>query len=173
MHVISVTWFWAQLMEKWVWRSPVAFFMTVSILEERRLVQPDPSAFVADPDLIRALETRATEMVCEADRLLFNQDDPAVGVYIVRQGAATLTMHSHDGRTIFSIQATPGSLLGLPAMISDQPYSLTAVARAGAQVGFVCRAEFFALMHTDPLLSLKMLRVLAAEVRTAREALSR
>lgn len=152
---------------------PRALFMTISILEERRRVQPDSSAFVADPELIRALQTRATELACDADRLLFNQDDPAVGVYIVRQGAATLTMHSHDGRIIFSIQATPGSLLGLPAMISDQPYSLTAVARAGAKVSFVGRTEFFDLMHTDPLLSLKMLQLLAAEVRTAREALNR
>jgi CRP-like cAMP-binding protein len=152
---------------------PQAFLMTVLISIERHLVQPDPSAFVADPDLIRALETRATGVVCDADRLLFNQDDPAMGVYIVRQGAATLTMRSHDGRTIFSIQATPGSLLGLPAMISDQPYSLTAVARAGAEVSFVGRAEFFDLIHTDPLLSLKMLQVLAAEVRTARGALNR
>ena len=146
--------------------------MTVLTSIERHLVLPDSSAFVADPDLIRALETRATGLACDSDRLLFNQDDPAMGIYIVRQGVATLTMHSHDGRIIFSVQAKPGSLLGLPAMISDQPYSLTAVARAGAEVSFVGRAEFLDLMHTDPQLSLKMLQVLAAEVRTARQALN-
>jgi CRP-like cAMP-binding protein len=65
----------------------------------------------------------------------------------------------------------PGSILGLPALISDQPYSLTAIAGAGAQVRFVGRSEFFSLMQSNPLLSLKMLKVLAAEVRTARKAL--
>jgi CRP-like cAMP-binding protein len=40
-------------------------------------------------------------------------------------------------------------------------------------VGFVGRADFFALVQADPLLSLKMLQVLAAEVRTARQALQR
>jgi CRP-like cAMP-binding protein len=145
--------------------------MQVPTQEEGFLVQPDSSAFVADPDLIRVLETRATRMLCDSDRLLFNQDEPAAGVYIVHAGAATLTMTAKDGTRIFSIPAMPGSLLGLPALISNQPYSLTAVAHEGARVSFVGRTEFFGLVQADPLLSLKMLEVLAAEVRTARQAL--
>ncbi len=93
-------------------------------------MQPDSSAFVADPELIRALETRSTPFVCETERLLFNQDAPAVGVYIVQEGGVTLTMNARDGARIFSIAALPGSLLGLPALISNQPYSLTAIALA-------------------------------------------
>jgi CRP-like cAMP-binding protein len=81
-------------------------------------------------------------------------------------------MKAKDTSIIFSIPALPGSLLGLPALISDRPYSLSAVAHTGARVSFVARADFFALMQADPLLSLKMLQVLAAEVRTARQALS-
>ena len=145
--------------------------MSALASQERTFVQPDSSAFVADPDLLRVLETRSAPVPCHTDRVLFNQDEPAAGVYLVLDGAATLTMQSQDGRTIFSIDALPGSLLGLPALISDQPYSLTATAGAGANVRFVGRGDFFALMDADPLLSLKMLKVLAAEVRTARKAL--
>ena len=134
-------------------------------------MQPDSSAFVADPELIRTLETRATPVRCDGDGVLFNQDDTAVGVYILHEGAATLTMTSHDGQPIFSVNAMPGSLLGLPAVVSEKPYSLTATAHAGAKVSFVSRADFLALVQTDPQLSLKMLQVLAAEVRTARRAL--
>jgi CRP-like cAMP-binding protein len=146
--------------------------MNMATYERRTLLQPDSSAFVADAALLRVLEARATPVFCGTERLLFNQDEPSVGIYIIREGGATLAMHSFDGRPIFSIEAPPGSLLGLPALISDQPYSLTAIAHAGAKVSFVGRTEFFALMHADPLLSLKMLKVLAAEVRTAREALN-
>jgi CRP-like cAMP-binding protein len=146
--------------------------MQVPNQEEGFFVQPDSSAFVADPELIRVLETRSVSLVCDSDRLLFSQDDPAVGAYIVHEGAATLTMRAKDSTIIFSIPAMPGSLLGLPALISDQPYSLTAVAHAGALVSFVGRTDFFDLVQADPLLSLKMLQVLAAEVRTARQALS-
>ncbi len=131
----------------------------------------DPTAFVADPELIRALDARSTPVPCHTDRLLFRQDEPSVGVYILHEGEAALTMDSPTGQQLFSVRAAAGSLLGLPGLIGNQPYSLSAVACAGARVSFVSRAEFTALMQTDPLLSLKILRVLAAEVRTARRAL--
>jgi CRP-like cAMP-binding protein len=145
--------------------------LTYPILEGRTQVQPDPSAFVADSDLIRNLELRSIEVACYTERLLFSQDDAAAGLYILLEGSATLSMHSFDGRPIFSVEALPGSLLGAPALISEQPYSLTAIAHAGAKVGFVARSDFFALMKDQPLLSMKILNVLAAEVRTARQAL--
>ncbi len=134
-------------------------------------VDLDPSAFVADPELIRALTTRATLVPCNADSILFRQDDPPVGVYILHEGEASLSMKSPEGHSILSVQALPGSLFGLPGVIGGQPYSLSARVRAGAQVSFVSTDEFFALMQSDPQLSLKMLQVLAAEVRTARRAL--
>ena len=135
-------------------------------------MQPDSSAFVADPELLQSLQEHSTPVPCDTDRLLFQQDAPADGVYILHDGQGRLVMNAHDGRTIFSIEAMPGSVLGLPALVSGQAYSLSAIARAGARVSFVSRADFFALMHSQPALSLKMLQVLAAEVRTARKALS-
>ena len=145
--------------------------MKVSIAPGRVFVDLDPSAFLADPELIRALAARATTVPCDADSILFKQDDQPVGVYIVHQGQASLSMKSPEGRSILSVQALPGSLLGLPGVIGNQPYSLTASVRAGAQVSFVSSADFFAVMQSNPQLSLKMLQVLAAEVRTARRAL--
>ena len=82
--------------------------------------------------------------------ILFKQDDPPVGVYILHQGHASLSMKSQEGRSILSVQALPGSLIGLPGVIGNQPYSLTAAARAGAQVSFVSSADFFALMRVEP-----------------------
>jgi CRP-like cAMP-binding protein len=48
---------------------------------------------------------------------------------------------------------------------------LTATARSGAKLGFVTRDDFAALMESDPLMGLMVLRVLAAEVRAARQAI--
>jgi len=131
----------------------------------------DPTAFLADPDLIRALSEHATPIVCDTDRVLFQQDDSAVGLYILHEGEATISMTSQDGQTILSVQARDGSLLGLPGLISNQPYSLTAVAHAGARVSFLGRTEFTTLMESNPPLAFKILQVLAAEVRSARNAL--
>ena len=145
--------------------------MKVSTAQGEPLVQLDPSAFLADPQLIHALEACSTPVPCESDHVLFRQGEPAVGLYILQKGAATVSMISPDGQSLFAVQALPGSLLGLPGLVSGQPYSLTATACAGSRVSFVSRDDFTALMQADPLLSLKILQVLAAEVRSARKAL--
>lgn len=134
-------------------------------------MQLDPTAFLADPELIRALSEHATPIVCDTDRILFQQDDPAAGLYILHKGEATISMTSQQGQTVLSVQAGSGSLLGLPGLVSNQPYSLTAVARAGARVSFLGRTEFTTLMESNPPLAFKILQILAAEVRSARNAL--
>jgi CRP-like cAMP-binding protein len=71
---------------------------------------------------------------------------------------------------ILALEAGAGSLLGLPGLISNEPYTLTALACDGARVSFVTQDDFKALMQSDSGLALKVLEVLAAEVRTARHA---
>jgi CRP-like cAMP-binding protein len=77
-----------------------------------------------------------------------------------------------NGVPIATAPMAQGALLGLPALIGDKPYTMTAVAKAGAQVGFITRNTFSALMLSDPLLSLMILRVMAAELRSARIAIA-
>jgi CRP-like cAMP-binding protein len=135
-------------------------------------VKLDPSAFVADPDLILALEKRSTAISCSGDRGLFSQGDEPQGLYILDQGEITLTMTSPRGEQVMQIQACAGSLLGLPGLISNEPYTLSAIARNGAKLSFVPRDEFTDLMQSSPQLAIKILEVLAAEVRSARRAIS-
>jgi CRP-like cAMP-binding protein len=131
----------------------------------------DPSAFVADPKLIEALSRRAIELSCGEDSVLFRQGDAAPGLYILHHGQVTLAMATPAGEAVLSTEATPNSLLGLPALIGNHAYTLTATARSGAKLGFVTRDDFTALMESDPLMSLMVLQVLAAEVRAARQTI--
>lgn len=132
----------------------------------------DPSAFVADPDLILTLEKGSEPISCDGDCVLFRQGEIPAGLYILNQGELALTMASPSGEPVMQMQAAAGSLLGLPGVISGEPYTLTAIARNGARLSFVSRDDFTNLMQTNPLMALKMLEVLAAEVRSARHALS-
>jgi CRP-like cAMP-binding protein len=135
-------------------------------------VKLDPSAFVADQELLDALVRHSQKIVCAEDRLLFSQGDAPTGLYILQAGAATLTMTSLTGEQLMNTPVTSGALLGLPGLIGNQPYSLTAVASKGAELSFVATDDFSRLMLSNPGLSLKVLCVLAAEVRTARQAIS-
>lgn len=127
-----------------------------------------PTAFVAEAELVEALSIRAIPVSCDADRVLFRQGDAPEALYILKEGVATLAMDSHDGKPILSIKTTAGSLLGLPGLVGNQPYTLTATAHAGAKVSSISSGDFAALMQADPSLALKILQVLAAEVRSAR-----
>jgi CRP-like cAMP-binding protein len=132
----------------------------------------DSSSFIAEKELIEALEKRSSTVVCEEERKLFTQGGNPSGLYLLRKGTATLSMESPTGGILMSITLFPGSLLGLPALIGNEPYTLTATAQSGAEFGFVSREDFNSLMLTDPSLAVRVLRVLAAEVRTARHAIS-
>jgi CRP-like cAMP-binding protein len=132
----------------------------------------ESSSFIAEQELIDALEKRSSVVVCAAPRRLFAQGGDPKGLYILRKGKATLTMESPTGGTLMAITLYPGSLLGLPALIGNEPYTLTATADKNAELGFVSREDFNSLMLTDPTLAVRVLRVLAAEVRTARHAIS-
>jgi CRP-like cAMP-binding protein len=131
----------------------------------------DATAFVADPKLIGALKQRATPVDCAEDRLLFKQGDAPEGLYIFCEGEVTLTLMASTGDVVMSLSVAVGSLLGLPGVIGNVPYSLSARAKKGSLVTFVKREDFHQLMLTDPSVSVGILRVLAAEVRTARTAL--
>jgi CRP-like cAMP-binding protein len=135
-------------------------------------VQLDPSAFLADSDLLQALQKHAIPISCEADCALFHQGDLSAGLHLLLNGEVTLSMTGEDDEPLMSTQATAGSLLGLPSLIGNQPYSLTAVACSGAQVSFIARDDFNALIQSQPPLLVKVLQVLAAEVRSARKALT-
>jgi CRP-like cAMP-binding protein len=133
----------------------------------------DPSAFVADKDLLEALEKRATSLLCAEDKILFRQGDMPEGLYMLRAGRVTMTRTAPNGETLMRAAASTGALLGLPDIVGHQPNTLTAYADKGAELGFVSLSDFSALMLTNPAFSLKVLSALAAEVRNARAALSK
>jgi CRP/FNR family transcriptional regulator len=137
-----------------------------------RSVHFDSSAFIAEQELIDALAKRSASITCAEDRVLFKQGESPAGLFLLRRGRASLTMQSATGALIMSVLTTPGSLLGLPALVGNEPYTLTATALKGAELGYITREDFSGLMLSEPAIAMKVLRVLAAEVRTARHAIS-
>lgn len=121
---------------------------------------------------MEALRQRAVPVQCAQDRVLFRQGDPPNGLYILHSGEATLRLEAPTGAPVIAMPAAPGSLLGLPGLIGNGAYTMTAEAKMGAEISFLSREEFQKLMLTEPNLGMMILRVLAAEVRTARMAMT-
>jgi CRP-like cAMP-binding protein len=129
-------------------------------------------SYAADCKLIQALAIRSQPISCSEECTLFRQGEAPTGLYVLQSGEATLVRETASGRAIICLRAGPGSLLGLPGIVSNEPYTLTGMARKGSEVGFVTRSQFEELLQSEPSLNLMVLQVLAAEVRSARLALS-
>ena len=130
------------------------------------------ATFPSDPGLFKALAFQARKIRSEEDRLLFAQGEGTIGLFVVRSGAVQAIVHSDDGRVAAAFLAGPGAVLGLPAVVSDEPYSLSAHARQGSDIAFLGKNDFNDLLQDEPGMYMAILRVLAAEVHLALEALA-
>ncbi len=129
-------------------------------------------SFLADSRLIQALQKRAVSSRCQQGQTLFQQGEECRGLYFIKGGEALLVMTAENGTKVLELTVGPGSLLGVPAVVSKGTYTLTATALSGAEVGFVELNEFDALMREQPQLFPLVLAVLADGVRAGRAALA-
>jgi len=133
---------------------------------------PHHAAFPSDPTLFEALGRHARRIRCEEDRVLFSQGDEPIGLFLVRSGTVHAVVHSDNGKAAAVFSANPGAVLCLPAVVSQKPCSLSALARQGSDIAFLSKDDFDDLLREEPGLLIAALRVLASEVHAAREALA-
>ena len=129
--------------------------------------------FKVDSELESKFMAKAKPVSKPAGALLFRQGDSVDGLYILKTGKARLTLQSTNGRIHFEETVEPGGLLGLPAAISGNPYSLTAEVVDDAELSFLTRQELVGLMQDDTALSMKLVLLLSREVRSMREIIAR
>jgi CRP/FNR family transcriptional regulator len=130
------------------------------------------NSFVADCSLTQALEKRSIPVPCSKGQVLFKQGEAPLGLYILRNGKASLVMKDESGAEVMHLTIGAGSILGVPAVVTKQPYTLSALAGPGAEVCFIGLRDFEDLMQAEPRLFPLVLSVLASEVRSARIALT-
>jgi CRP-like cAMP-binding protein len=121
------------------------------------------------PELVEKILNQSAEIIPQ-DGVLFRQGDPADCLYFVKSGEATLMMEA-GGKAVW-IRAGQGSLLGIPAIVGNQPYSMTAKACWDAEIFRLSSVVFNDLIKSEPKMQQAVLRILAGEVRVARQALS-
>ena len=117
--------------------------------------------FIADRALVQSLELRSHPIPCNKGGTLFNQGDSPTGLYILKSGEGDLIMESAVGRPVMCVHAKAGSVLGLPAVIANEPYTMTALVHGGSEVRFVPRSDFEEIMQAEPSLYPRLLPSLA------------
>jgi len=103
--------------------------------------------------------------------ILFRRGDPGIGVFLICKGKVSLQLDSniplYPSRTL-----GPGAIVGLPATICGETYSLAAQVTEDAELGFVSRNDFLALMKKDTSLCLEAMDLLGKEIASIRSAVA-
>ena len=79
---------------------------------------------------------------------LYNEGEPARGIFILQSGRVKLYLTSVDGRTLILRMAKAGDVLGLPGTLSGRQYEVTAETLGPCQLAFIKRDPFLRLMHS-------------------------
>ncbi len=125
----------------------------------------------ASDNIRRAIEELAVSVTHPKGATIFQQGDAPKGIFLVRKGAVRMTIRGDKSEILMRI-AHQGSLLGLPAVMSDHAYSLTAKASQACELGFVERQKVIELVRHKPALGMEIVQMLSDEVRLARIAVA-
>jgi CRP-like cAMP-binding protein len=121
-------------------------------------------AFVSPPELVEELKPLGSEITCVQGTILFHEGDPAKGVYIVREGHASLTMTTENGATALARSSGPGSLLGLPGTFLRGIYQLTCTMDQDSRLIFVEREKVLDFLRQRTDMCMLVLHILGTEV---------
>ena len=126
----------------------------------------------AEAELVGAIEGWSVPILFRSGVILFKLGDRPDHTYFVKAGEVLLTMPVSGGGE-WTVRAGEGSILGLPAVMGNEPYSLTATVSRDSQISRLSRENFHQLMQENPGVCCNVLQILAGEVLAARTELSK
>jgi CRP-like cAMP-binding protein len=122
-------------------------------------------------DVRNVLDALASSVAQPKNTVLFNQGDAPIGVYIVRKGTVRMTVNAGGSEVLMRV-AHSGAVLGLPGVLGNKPYSLTAITTQATELGFVPAEKLVEAIRGNPGLGLQVLQLLSEDVRAARGAIA-
>lgn len=95
---------------------------------------------------------------------LFKQGDPALGCYVIQDGAVELTLHCADGGEMVVEKVQAGGLIGLSGSFGEK-YILSARAASDTSVAFIEREKVRHLFDTHEEAKRLMLLALSENIQ--------
>ena len=100
-----------------------------------------------------------------AGQVVFSEEEPCEGLYVVESGAVKIFKTSASGREqVLAVEGPGGSVAELP-VFDGGTYPASAIALNEARLLFVSKRDFQALCVEHPAVALKVLKVLGARLR--------
>ena len=124
---------------------------------------------IPSPELKAELEQRATTVFKRKGTILFERGEEVSGLFLIRSGRVSLALDCETSVYPPRILG-PGAIAGLPATVSGNPYSLTAMVVDDAELAFVPRAAVLNCLQNNPTLCFQVMDMLSGEICDIRSA---
>jgi CRP-like cAMP-binding protein len=98
--------------------------------------------------------------------MIYLPEEPAVELYLIREGSVALNLLSREGRTLTVRVVKDGEIFGHAALLSDGSYDTMATALRPTTVAAVRRIELEGLMSERPALALGLMEDLGRHSQT-------
>ena len=130
---------------------------------------PNSEGFLASLSVSaqKALASLAYAAAYPAGAILFSEQEPPRGVFIVLKGRVKVSMTSAEGKTVILRIARPGDVVGLHAVVVGEPYQSNAEILELSQVSFIRREAFLNFLREQPDAALQVARQLGFDYHTA------
>lgn len=116
------------------------------------------------PNEIAQVERGIHERRFKAGEIVFDENLPGAGMYIVRQGEVVISKQLADGRVLELAVVAEKSFFGEMALIDEMPRSATATARGETVLYAFCKPDLENLLDRNPRLAAKIVNNVAAMV---------
>ena len=125
---------------------------------------------VAPLGLKTQLEKLATSVSKPKGTVLFRRGDEPAGAFLICDGEVSLGLDCPS--SIYPARVLgPGAVIGLPATVSGNPYSLTAEVVEDAELRFISRETVMQCLRSHPQLCMEVMEILSDEICDVRSAL--
>jgi len=99
---------------------------------------------------LRDLQSYMVSVVYPEDAVLFEEQEPLRGVFVLTSGLVKLSVGSAEGKNLILRLVRPGSVLGLSASISGHAYGNQATAVHRCEAGFIRSDDFSRFLAAHP-----------------------
>ncbi len=120
------------------------------------------------PDALADFQRAGVVAVYKPRQVVFSEGTPAMGLYVVCQGAVKLYHSDRFGREHILEVAGPGALLGELALDDGQTISVSAETLTESQLCFLARDRLVTFLQKHPAMGIRVVAALSNELAAAR-----
>ncbi len=109
------------------------------------------------PEALKKIGEMSRPLHFERGRVIFEEGDPAFGLYIICQGKVKLAKHSLRGKKQILKLLGPGEILGEKTLFDREVYTAYAEALEETTLSFVEREPFIEFLKGCPQVALRLI----------------